>query len=182
MSYEFNRVDQVNEEIFNRLYTDSLPYLDPTPQVPNYDIFAGVLDADKKRQLWLHSYQSFLNKGRVIECTLDGYTVALWAGDPDFENPAHGIIKFVLVGKDLSGSRSWATSKAFMAATRDFYVNAVCGFTSCTFETPGPGTGLRWTKVLSTGVTENSEVKDATSFQSPMGGEQTVQRVVWKFE
>jgi hypothetical protein len=182
MSYEFVRVNEVNEEIFNRLFTDSLPYLDPTPEVPSYDIFAGVMGAENKRQLWLDCYRSFLGTGRVIECRQDGYTVGLWAGDPDLENPQHGHIKFVLVGKDITGSRSWANSQDFALATRDFYVNAVCGFTSASFDTPGPGSGLRWVQHLSTDVTETPEVEDAKTFLSPLGGEQTVQRVTWRFE
>jgi hypothetical protein len=183
MSYEFVRVYEVDEEIFDRLYTDSLPYLDPSPETPNYDIFGGIMGADNKRQIWLDSYRSFLENGRVIECRQDGYTVGLWAGDPDSENPAHGIIKFVLIGKDLAGSRSWANSTDFMLATRDFYVNAVCGFTSCTFNTPGPGSSLRWVQHLSTEVTDNLEVEDPNNFEIPHAGvSTTVQKATWKFE
>ena len=184
MTYEFVRVEEVNEEIFDRLFTDSLPYLDPTPDVPNYDIFAGVMGADKKRQLWLYSYQSFLHTGRVIECRQDGYTVGLWAGDHDATNPSHGIIKFVLIGKDLQGSRAWANSKEFMLATRDFYINAVCGFTSATFNTPGPGSSLRWVQHLSTEVTEQLQVEDLKTVPSGISPSvnMTVQQVVWKFE
>ena len=184
MSYEFVRVDEVDEEVFNRLFTDSLPYLDPTPDVPSYDIFAGVMGAENKRQLWLTSYRSFLANGRVIECRQDGYTVGLWAGNPDHENPSHGIINFVLVGKDLQGSRSWANSRDFALATRDFYVNAVCGFTSATFDTPGSGSGLRWVQHLSADVTENTEVEEPRVYTTQLGEDsvQTVQRVTWKFE
>ena len=184
MNYEFVRVNEVNEEVFDRLFTDSLPYLDPTPEVPNYDIFAGILGANEKRQLWLNSYKSFLDTGRVIECRQDGYTVGLWAGDPDYNNPAHGIIKFVLVGKDLTGSRAWANSKGFMLATRDFYINAVCGFTSATFNTPGYGSGLRWVQHLSTEVTEQLEIDDLRIVPSGIkpNSVMTVQNVVWKFE
>ena len=184
MSYEFVRVNEVNEEIFNRLFTDSLPYLDPTPDVPSIDIFAGVMGADEKRQLWLDSYRSFLDTGRVIECRMDGYTVGLWAGNPDRENPSHGHINFVLVGKDLTGSRAWANSTEFARATRDFYVNAVCGFTSATFDTPGPGSGLRWVQHLSTDVTDHVEVGEAKTTMTPIAVDavKTVQRVTWKFE
>lgn len=184
MTYEFVRVDEVNEEIFDRLFTDSLPYLDPTPDVPNYDIFAGVMSADKKRQLWLYSYQSFLHNGRVIECRQDGYTVGLWAGNPGRENPSHAHIKFVLIGKDLTGSRSWANSTEFMLATRDFYVNAVCGFTSATFDTPGPGSSLRWVQHLSTEVTDQLQIGELTTFASGISADatMTVQEIIWKFE
>ena len=184
MTYEFVKVSEINEEIFDRLFTDSLPYLDPNPEAPNYDIFAGVMGADAKRQLWLDSYQSYLENGTVIECRNDGFTVGLWAGYSDAVNPSHGNIKFVLIGKDTTGSRSWANSVEFMLATRDFYVNAVCGFTSVTFDTPGPGSSLRWVNHLTTEVTENVKIDTETTYGVPDDASVrlSVQRVHWKFE
>lgn len=133
----FEIINNIDEEVFNRLYDESLDAMN-AGSFP-FHAFPHVKTADERRALIREIFQNLLvDENKIALRVRQDDRVLMLSGGTLIDDHFNWTIG--LMGTDINGSKSWLYHPEYSAARDQFWVdNDISIFT---IETMGPNTGM----------------------------------------